>query len=100
MSDGNDIGYDEALAIFQAYAPMLDRFGEDGVDYCVVGVLRVMLQGLAKDSDAFRMVRDLDIVIGSKTSAASILDSCKDAFTRTDNDQMSEPGRFLDCWSR
>lgn len=96
MPGGNDIGRDEAMAVFLAYAPMFDGLEDRGIDYCVVGGLGVMIQGLAKDSGAFRATRDLDMVIARGASADSILESYRDTFADTDSSRETFDAVIVD----
>lgn len=89
MSRGNDISQEEALEYFSEYAPLFDELDDEGIDYCVVGGLGVMIQGLAKGSGGYRMTVDLDLMIGHDTSAQDLLASYGDAFAETDGDQRT-----------
>lgn len=89
MPGSNDVDRSEAMETFLAYAPLFEQLDEEGIDYCVVGGLGVMIQGLARNAAAYRMTYDIDLMVSRETDGQSVIDSYGSAFADTEESRKA-----------
>lgn len=57
------INRETAAKLFAEFAPLFRHFGEQGVEYCLVGGLAIIAHCLAGNLDRFRATTDADIMV-------------------------------------
>ena len=59
----------QARELLRLYDPLIEKLNAEGVDYCVVGGLGVMMQSLAKKYQGkVRYTQDIDLMVGDEVS--------------------------------
>lgn len=75
-----------AESVVRQFLPLFKRLNDDGVAYCVVGGIGVMLRALEHDEKSFRMTRDADVMFDTHFENADFARAYLDAYA-------SEPER-------
>lgn len=63
MTGHRPIDRESAEAVFLRYAPLFEKFDEEGIDYCLVGGLAVLAHCLANESGRLRATEDADVMV-------------------------------------
>lgn len=63
----------EAISLLDKYKPIIDELDRRHVDYCIVGGLGVLLQGIDKSPEKVRLTRDVDLMIDNSIDNDSFI---------------------------
>lgn len=86
--------YDDAKALVESYLPLFRQLNSDGISWCVVGSMAIIIRQVISHVDKVRMTDDLDVMLPYSVGNQEFLDTFVTSYVP--DDQRSESIAFID----
>ena len=67
--------YDDEKALVESYLPLFRQLNSDGISWCVVGSMAIIIRQVISHVDKVRMTDDLDVMLPYSVGNQEFLDT-------------------------